>query len=476
MLRVAALARRSADKAVYGEEQDDGGEADIARRALHSRPARTQTRRARAAGNAEGHKAARGISKPASKPVPKPGIKAGPKTGGKATGVRPAPARPAGAAKAARKATRPVIRTAQLKGSVARKGASKPARAVSRPKGVFSAPFKGAGKKASPALGALPVALALVLVLASSMSLSFCTAATQERYAGLSDAEASVASYLMAHGLDALHTAAVMGNINAESGFSFDAVEASSGEGHGLCQWSFGRFEKLQSFAASRAASWTGPGIQLDFLWAELTGEGPAAPFTSVQYDHPGFQAIGTLDDAVYAFGRGFERPSERYANWERRCAAAARYYAILTGQAAVGQSLAGASEAQARLVLATGTAAWPGANLCATWVTRVFQAAGIAAPTGDARDMYAAWCNSSERSGLKVGMLVATGSTNYAYGGAMGQIYGHVGIYIGDGKVADSRGTGIAISDLDSWVACASPASPARWGWACGVDLSARA
>ena len=65
-----------------------------------------------------------------------------------------------------------------------------------------------------------------------------------------------------------------------------------------------------------------------------------------------------------------------------------------------------------------------------------------------------------------KVGMLV---SAQYGSNTAAGNAYGHVGIYIGDGKVMDSIYSGlrtISLSDWVSqngrgWVVCGYP-----WDW----------
>lgn len=110
-----------------------------------------------------------------------------------------------------------------------------------------------------------------------------------------------------------------------------------------------------------------------------------------------------------------------------------------------------------------------PGPGLCATWVSQVYALAGWPYPGGNACDMYYAWCTSSDRSELKVGMAVATPVSPY---GAAGLKYGHIGIYVGDGSVmhsiTSSDGTGVvATDDIDDWIAeyGASPKG-VRWGF----------
>src|SRR3712207_5961907 len=80
-----------------------------------------------------------------------------------------------------------------------------------------------------------------------------------------------------------------------------------------------------------------------------------------------------------------------------------------------------------------------PGAGWCAMWVSQVYQNAGLGFIGGNACDMYRNYTFTSDRSKLKVGMLVAVESSSS--GSTAGLTYGHVGIYIGDGKVIDNIG-----------------------------------
>ncbi len=110
-----------------------------------------------------------------------------------------------------------------------------------------------------------------------------------------------------------------------------------------------------------------------------------------------------------------------------------------------------------------------PGVGLCAMWVSRVFSAAGLGYPTGNANDMYYSWCTSANRSHLKPGMIVAVSTHPFT---AAGKIYGHVGIYMGNGVVKDNIGY-INTQSLDSWIAFYGTVVPVRWGWVNGVALS---
>lgn len=109
-----------------------------------------------------------------------------------------------------------------------------------------------------------------------------------------------------------------------------------------------------------------------------------------------------------------------------------------------------------------------PGAGYCAAWVTYVFQNAGIGSFYGNACDMYASWCYSSDMGSIQPGMIVAVSSHSAT---AAGRIYGHVGIYIGGGTVMDNIGY-IRSIDLGSWVSFYGDIVTPRWGWLGGVAL----
>lgn len=119
------------------------------------------------------------------------------------------------------------------------------------------------------------------------------------------------------------------------------------------------------------------------------------------------------------------------------------------------------------RIVEACKTVACPGENLCATWISQVYNAAGCGYPTGNANDMWAKYCGSTDRAELSPGMIVAV---QHSSATGPGWTYGHVGIYIGevDGvpTVMDSIGYIRTIS-LDAWIAQTDYSGTAAWGWA---------
>lgn len=178
-------------------------------------------------------------------------------------------------------------------------------------------------------VGAFVGFLLLLTLIAGSMG-----AMHRANYEGMNEYESAVARFLIEKEIDPLHVAAIMGNIAAESEFDpakIEAPHAAAGDGFGLCQWSFDRRRQLTEYAFSQGLSPSSIDVQLDFLYAELTGQGAAGLFSNIQMNFDEFLAIDDLERAVYYFGRRFERPNEAYAHWERRIEAAKRYYAILT-------------------------------------------------------------------------------------------------------------------------------------------------
>ena len=94
---------------------------------------------------------------------------------------------------------------------------------------------------------------------------------------------------------------------------------------------------------------------------------------------------------------------------------------------------------------------------------------AGYGFVAGNANDMYAEFCYSSNRADLRPGMAVAVSTHPHT---SAGRIYGHIGMYVGDGTVMDNIGYIRSIS-LDEWISYYGETVPVRWGWLNGIVLS---
>ncbi|MCY7140796.1 CHAP domain-containing protein [Streptococcus gordonii] len=127
------------------------------------------------------------------------------------------------------------------------------------------------------------------------------------------------------------------------------------------------------------------------------------------------------------------------------------------------GKEYEASTEVQKKIVNAAYITPSPGAGWCAMWVSQVYQNAGLGYIGGNANDMYRNYTFTSDRSKLKVGMLVAVESSSS--GGEAGRTYGHVGIYIGDGKVIDNIGR-IRVTTLDDWIATFCQHHPVGFGF----------
>ncbi|MGX7112258.1 CHAP domain-containing protein [Gemella cuniculi] len=132
------------------------------------------------------------------------------------------------------------------------------------------------------------------------------------------------------------------------------------------------------------------------------------------------------------------------------------------------GKEYEASTEVQKKIVNAAYITPSPGAGWCAMWVSQVYQNAGLGYIGGNANDMYRNYTFTSDRSKLKVGMLVAVESSSS--GGEAGRTYGHVGIYIGDGKVIDNIGR-IRVTTLDDWIATFCQHHPVGFGFPLNVN-----
>ena len=108
----------------------------------------------------------------------------------------------------------------------------------------------------------------------------------------------------------------------------------------------------------------------------------------------------------------------------------------------------------------------------CQAWVCTAYEMAGASGDTRPCAWAAAqAWTVSKNRGGIPVGATVyaksAYGSHGWS-GGVYYPDYGHVGIYVGNGKVASLR-KGVALESVESWTE-----SPLwiGWGWNGGVPL----
>lgn len=288
----------------------------------------------------------------------------------------------------------------------------------------------------------LAIILAIVIFASFISMISEISNYSNSNTDSLAGNEKIVAQFLLDKGLDPLHVAAIMGNIEAESSFNPALIEAGNGIGFGLCQWSFVRRTQLEKYVISKGKSSSDIYIQLDFLWAELTGIGDAVNYTSIQYDHAGFLKVDNLENAVYYFGRNFERPLESAAHWDRRIASAQRYYSTLIYTSGFNDVLA-IADAQLGKPYVWG-AAGPDAFDCSGLVYYCYYHAGIYTGERTTAEGYRQIATPITATQAKPGDLVFWISS--------GGVAEHIAIYVGDGRVIHSPQTGEVIKYSNIW------------------------
>lgn len=133
------------------------------------------------------------------------------------------------------------------------------------------------------------------------------------------------------------------------------------------------------------------------------------------------------------------------------------------------GQALSQANEAQRRIVAAAHSTPSAPAGYCAMWVENVYANAGYGRFNGDACDLYDRYCHWAEISDLKAGMIVAVSTHPHT---SAGSIWGHVGVFIGDGKVMDSVYGYVRTSELQDWIDYYGASVPVKWGWLGNVQV----
>ena len=134
------------------------------------------------------------------------------------------------------------------------------------------------------------------------------------------------------------------------------------------------------------------------------------------------------------------------------------------------GQRLSEANARQRQVVSVAQSTPSLGVGLCAGWVETVFARAGVGGFGGNANDLYNNYCHSSDLRQLKVGMIVAVSTHAHTVDGSR---YGHVAIYVGDGKVLQSKEGRISDMRVKDWIEWYGTTVPPRWGWIGNVPLA---
>ena len=132
--------------------------------------------------------------------------------------------------------------------------------------------------------------------------------------------------------------------------------------------------------------------------------------------------------------------------------------------------SLSLLSDAQKRVIASACNTPSVGSGYCSEWVDNVFVNVGFYRYGQDknANDLCREFCTYTKLSDLQPGMIVAVEKSPTP----LGRIYGHVAVYIGDGKLHDDEGY-IREMSLTDWLAFYSKLDTPRWGWYGNIPLA---
>jgi tail lysozyme len=116
---------------------------------------------------------------------------------------------------------------------------------------------------------------------------------------GCSPNAAVAYDFLVGKGLLDFQAAAVVGNLQQESGLSPLAIAPAEGA-HGIAQWRLDRWQSLLAFAAGASRDPLSFDVQLEFLWHELE----SIPALGLER----LRAARTIEEATVVFQDSFER------------------------------------------------------------------------------------------------------------------------------------------------------------------------
>ena len=273
-------------------------------------------------------------------------------------------------------------------------------------------------------------------------------------------------------GYSAAATAGIMGNMWRESGFDPTISQIGGGPGRGLCQWTVSdRWQNLIQWASSQGMDHMTVEAQCGFVDHELSGGG-LGPWMAKYGSLESFKATDDPAWAVAWFYDVFERGAHRGGDIAKSTPVAQKYYDMWHNYEEVPESSLGAGSAPAALMAAIKSTGWPGASLCAMWVTNVLTNAGGPHVGGNGNGMVRDWCHSSDLAELRPGMGIGVEYSNYG----LGRTYGHIALYAGDDVVYSSEVNGIITYSVDKFIQTYGPASGGsnvRWGWLGGVAWS---
>jgi hypothetical protein len=251
-------------------------------------------------------------------------------------------------------------------------------------------------------------------------------------------------TFLTGMGLPEKSTAGIMGNISQESSWDPTEIESGSGVGFGLCQWSYSRRTQLEAYGTDLIH-------QLNFLWAELTGENASSIGCELQwynasgYTYADFSAGNySPSESAAAFCWCWERPNASEANLSYRQSEAEKFYTQFSGTGGdpYGKQIENAIEWMINIANDNThgydqTNRWGPDYDCSSFVISGYEQAGIKLKT-----------NGATYTGNMKSVCISTGFTVVDWGGDMSKLVrgdillneaDHVCCYIGNGQIVQA-------------------------------------
>ena len=359
------------------------------------------------------------------------------------------------------------------------------------------------------ALGAASpvIIMAVIIILLLFAALTGLTGekANEKSVGSLQGVPAEVALYLKGYGYTNEAIAGILGNMAVENSAFDPGLGGDDGYGTdsiGLIQLSGANKNDFLRWCANTGKVWSTVSAQMEWTFSGEPGTGYFASdwYTGLASSYyrleRGYEerfgkdfyrsgeeikASTDVDLVTYSFMACHERCGSAVSYGDdvsrlyRRLEDARKFLAQLNAGTGGGQDYASAEPWQQNIYNQALSTPSPGAGWCAKWVSTVYYNAGLPYPGGDADDMYRNWCHSSDRSQLKVGMMIAVDqyiTTGHAYAGYTPDgrpLSYHVGIYMGNGMVRDNIGA-ITDTPLDEWIATYGNYHEVRWGFPPGV------
>lgn len=360
------------------------------------------------------------------------------------------------------------------------------------------------------ALGAASpvIIMAAIIILLLFAALTGLTGekANEKSVGSLQGVPAEVALYLKGYGYTNEAIAGILGNMAQENSAFDPGLGGDDGYGTdsiGLIQLSGANKNDFLRWCANTGKVWSTVSAQMEWTFsgepgtgyfASDWGTGLAPSYYRLERGYEerfgkDFYRSGEeiktstdVDLVTYSFmachercGSAISYDGDDVSRLYRRLEEAHKFLAQLKTGTGGGQDYASAEPWQQNIYNQALSTPSPGAGWCAKWVSTVYYNAGFPYPGGNADDMYRNWCHSSDRSQLKVGMMIAVDqyiTTGHAYAGYTPDgrpLSYHVGIYMGNGMVRDNIGD-ITDTPLDEWIAIYGNYHEVRWGFPPGV------